>query len=97
MPQILLEMASRSIPIVASGVGGISELVTSDTGWRVDAVTDPKAYAEALMDVIENASAVQEKRKAMKRLLKDQHTWDRFKQSLKLAGIIEDEKSDVIL
>ncbi len=49
MPNVLLEAAAAGLPLVASGVGGVAELVKQgETGWLVDPADDVEAYVEAL-------------------------------------------------
>ena len=46
--------ASRT-PVVASNVGGVSELVTAgETGWLAP-IGDSNAYAESLIEILHNA------------------------------------------
>ena len=48
MPSVLIEMASRNIPVVASEVGGVGELITEETGWPIREIDDVDAYVSAL-------------------------------------------------
>src|SRR5690606_8663252 len=48
IPNVLLEGAAAGLPIVASDVGGIGELVDHRTGWLVAEADDPVPYVEAL-------------------------------------------------
>lgn len=54
MPSVLIEMASRNIPIVASNVGGVAELINADMGWLVDDADNVNAYVEALEELLQN-------------------------------------------
>lgn len=44
LPNVLLEAASHLIPIIAPNVGGVSELITRDTGYLVDQFDDITSY-----------------------------------------------------
>lgn len=48
LPTILIELAALGMPITASAVGGVPELVDDRTGWPVRDVDDPAAYVAAL-------------------------------------------------
>ena len=48
MPTILVELAFLGIAIVASAVGGVPELIDSDTGWPVERIDDVEAYVQAV-------------------------------------------------
>lgn len=54
LPIILIDVASRGIPIVASAVGGVSDLITTDTGWPVDEYANPDAYCNAIETLLGN-------------------------------------------
>jgi glycosyltransferase involved in cell wall biosynthesis len=50
MPLVVLEAMAAGIPVVASRVSGIPEVVDDETGWLVPA-EDPAALAAALAAV----------------------------------------------
>jgi glycosyltransferase involved in cell wall biosynthesis len=52
LPTILIEIARRGVPIVASAVGGVPELIDESTGWPVREVNDSSAYVEAINDAL---------------------------------------------
>jgi glycosyltransferase involved in cell wall biosynthesis len=54
LPTILIECAALGMPIVASAVGGVPELVTPETGWLVQEADDVSAYVEAIKDMLSN-------------------------------------------
>lgn len=52
MPNALMEAMAAGLPVVASDVDGVRELIRQgETGWRVPA-GDPQAMAEALLSVL---------------------------------------------
>ena len=54
MPTTLISAAAAGIPIIASDVGGVSELVDDETGWLVRDHTDPSGYLKALDEIRSN-------------------------------------------
>lgn len=52
VPQLLLEVAMTGIPIVASVVGGVGELVHEDDAWPIHDLDEPAAYAEAIRAIL---------------------------------------------
>lgn len=52
LPTILIECAALGMPIVASAVGGVPELIDEETGWPVNSPNDPNAYVTALRDML---------------------------------------------
>lgn len=54
-PNVILEAMAAGVPIVATNVGGVPEIVTHDeTGWLVSA-RDPAAMAEAIGTLLRDA------------------------------------------
>ncbi len=48
MPITIIELAIRGVPIVASAVGGVPELIQPDTGWPLPADSGAEDYVAAL-------------------------------------------------
>lgn len=60
VPQAMAEASSVGLPIVATAVGGVPEIVSRENGRLVHSVSDPAEYAKAireLLDPAENARA----------------------------------------
>lgn len=54
MPTILIELAIRGVPLVASQVGGVPELADEDTSFPVFGVGDPNEYVLAIRYALEH-------------------------------------------
>jgi len=55
VPQLLLEVAMTGIPVVASVVGGVGELVPEGEAWPIHGphdVDDPSSYAAAIREIL---------------------------------------------
>lgn len=78
LPNILLEAGSYMIPVIAPKVGGISELVTQETGYLIDDFTSVHDYVKALQFVIKNASDAHLKAQAMYKHLSELYSQNAF-------------------
>lgn len=61
LPIILIDVASRGIPIVASAVGGVGDLITPQTGWPIDDYANPDAYCKAISTLLSDYPSAIEK------------------------------------
>ncbi|MDO4780923.1 MAG: glycosyltransferase [Candidatus Saccharibacteria bacterium] len=78
IPNILLEISKTGLPIIASDVGGISELVINEkTGILVD-MDDINGYVSALKSIKENPKKAQKMAEKSQKLLQEQHSWQKF-------------------
>ena len=82
LPLTLADTAMTGIPIVASGVGGIPELVTAETGWCIKhyEVSDP--YLAALREIKDNPVLAAQKGDAMRKHVLDTHSWSQYFSAL---------------
>jgi glycosyltransferase involved in cell wall biosynthesis len=48
IPTILIELAALGVPIVASAVGGVPEVIDETTGWPLDETATAEDYARAI-------------------------------------------------
>jgi len=53
-PNMLIEVGSLGMPIVASAVGRIPELISNSNGWLVRDFDDPESYVVQLNDMLSN-------------------------------------------
>jgi len=58
---VLIEVGSRAVPIVASDVGGVSDLIDDQTGWPIKDYANPESYCDAINAVIADYPAALEK------------------------------------
>jgi len=57
IPTILIELAARGLPIVASQVGGIGELINKKTGWPVVDIENTSLYVQAISEILQDYTA----------------------------------------
>ncbi|MDM0045148.1 glycosyltransferase [Variovorax dokdonensis] len=86
MPTVLINAAAANLPIVASSVGGVSELVTNETGWPIEEIENEAQYCNALNEVLENSNLVATRLFHMRKLIQTQRSWDSFVSALTLPG-----------
>lgn len=53
MPTILIELAAMGVPMVASAVGGVPELIDDTTGWPLDENATAEDYAQAVEAMVD--------------------------------------------
>jgi glycosyltransferase involved in cell wall biosynthesis len=91
LPIILIDVASRGIPIVASEVGGISDLISSRTAWPIKDYANPDAYCDAISDVLDNYSVALEKASKCSDHAKELCSQQRYFANLRSA-VLDSEK-----
>lgn len=82
MPRTLVSAGATGIPVVASDVGGISELVDEGTGWPVRDINDAPSYVNALMQIREAPAEADRRRERLMRRIKRFHNEQDFRDSL---------------
>jgi glycosyltransferase involved in cell wall biosynthesis len=85
LPLTLADLAGMGIPVVASAVGGIPDLVRPDTGWLIEAYTEPESYILALNEICENPRESASRSEKMIELVKSEHSWHQFVKSLQVS------------
>jgi glycosyltransferase involved in cell wall biosynthesis len=86
LPTILIECAAFGMPIVASAVGGVPELIDEDTGWPVYEVNNIDKYVEALGDMLKSDAARIDRAISLQKRVKDNHQFRSYQP--KLSSII---------
>jgi len=57
IPTILIELAALGVPIVASAVGGVPELIDETTGWPMDAEATVTEYVDTIQAMLDDPEA----------------------------------------
>ncbi|MEI2302401.1 glycosyltransferase family 4 protein [Ensifer sp. MJa1] len=78
LPTTVIHVGATELPIVASGVGGIQELIHEETGWRIDSTDDETMYAEALREIWVNKAGAERRAQRLRQLVVEQHSWSGF-------------------
>jgi len=82
LPLILAEIAASGIPIVASNVGGIPDLLSTDTGWPIEDYKSAEPYVAALREIRSDYAAARARGAAMSAQIRSDHSADRYEADL---------------
>lgn len=82
LPFVLLQATAANLPIVSSNVGGISDLVTIDSGFPVEDFEEVSTYVSNLRDLYRNSEEGQKRLNCARQILLQRHTWDAFASSV---------------
>ncbi|WP_233234459.1 glycosyltransferase family 4 protein [Bordetella sp. LUAb4] len=85
MPTILIDLAAAGLPIVASSVGGVPELIDDDSGWLITDTDNEIAYADAIKDAIGSGAHVRGKIDRMVSKLCNERSWQAFSEAAAIA------------
>ena len=77
-PAMLIEVAMKGMPVVASAVGGVPEVINDDTGWLIESIDDIEAYVAALQEAIENPKLGVKKAFNLQQLYRSRHSREKF-------------------
>jgi glycosyltransferase involved in cell wall biosynthesis len=82
MPTTLINLATLRIPIVASAVGGVRELVNDETGWPIDDYDNPEPYERAISEIASNPQATSSRVNSMYKHVQARHSWESYTKAL---------------
>jgi glycosyltransferase involved in cell wall biosynthesis len=82
MPNVLLEAAYLGMPIVATNVGGVGDLITPETGFLISAEQGGEAYATAIRALWGSPSVGKEKATALVRKVFEHHSAEGMSKAL---------------
>lgn len=93
LPNILLEAISLGYPVIASNVGGVSELIIDgDTGFLVEPYDDTDRFVHCLRRIFDDRSISDTMVKNAQALVSERHSWEAFQESLtKIPGYIDEQ------
>ena len=88
LPNVLIEACAVALPIVASNVGGIKELINDETGYLIDNIESIAEYSTALNNIVSNPNEATRRGKNAYELIKSRHTFENMEQSLIKTGYL---------
>jgi glycosyltransferase involved in cell wall biosynthesis len=74
VPSLLLEVAMTEVPIVASRVGGVGELLSDEDSWPVADWQNAEAYKKALREILADPTEARRRSHALRERLERQRT-----------------------
>lgn len=81
-PTMVIAAALASIPVVASCVGGVGDIVTEKHGYPVSNIEDISSYVEKINQVLSNADTAEEKAIFAREYVLNNHSNSVFAKSL---------------
>lgn len=95
MPNILIEVGALGIPVIAPTVGGVGELVSSETGYPLPERPSVDDYEEALRAVSKDPQEAIARAERMLDLVLARHGWNSFVEAVKrVPGYVERQPID---
>ncbi len=82
MPTTLIELGAMGMPIVASAVGGVPELIDGATGWPVTPFDDVSGYVGSLREMADNPAERRARGAALQARVQRDYTFDGYRAAL---------------
>lgn len=93
MPNILLEVGSLGLPVIAPTVGGVGELISTYTGYPLSERPNVAEYINALERVRSDPGEAAQKARTLIHLIERRHSWEAFTSDVhKIPGYIENNQ-----
>lgn len=78
MPNVVLEVLSSGLAVIAPDVGGIKDVIPPDSGFLVEQHDDVDGYVAAIRSSIQHPERIEAERNERMRQLRDRHSLKRF-------------------
>jgi len=81
-PSVLCEAAAHGVPVVAADVGGISSIVTNQTGRVMSLQSTPEDYAAAVMELVSDPDRYREMIRSSRQRFDEVLNWNTWAESV---------------
>lgn len=85
LPTILLDAAAAGIPIIAPDVGGIGELINSETGWLVSCFDDIDAFSVNMENALADPKEAKHRVAKLKDKIAREHNYNLYVSKIRHA------------
>ncbi len=85
LPTILIECAAMGVPITASAVGGVPELIDTTTGWPVEDANSVQAYVTAIREMLNDDTDKLTRTRALQDRIRTRHAMETYKASIQTS------------
>ncbi len=82
MPTTIIELGAMGMPIIASAVGGVPELLDAGTGWLVDPFDDVDGFVASLREMARNPAERSARGRALQGRVRRNYTMAGYKAAL---------------
>jgi glycosyltransferase involved in cell wall biosynthesis len=89
LPTILIELGALGVPIVASAVGGVPELIDENTGWLVAHDADVGEYVAAIREMLSEPNDKVERARKLSRRVANRHNEKVYSRKLQEVISVE--------
>ena len=83
IPNILLEMISNGLLVIAPNIGGISELINEKTGILIEKNDDVKSYVQAINHLVSDYKSYLHRVTEAQKLIKKRHSFENLVKQLR--------------
>lgn len=82
MPDPLIDASYLGYPVIASNVGGVGELINSETGWPIDKFAPATVYVDALKQIFNNHDEANKRTERLIKLVHSRHNINAYLKAL---------------
>lgn len=93
VPSLLLEVAMTEVPLVASRVGGVGEVLSPEDAWPVTDWENPDAYEKALREIFSDPQEARRRSHALRERLKRERSQSEYGDHAARVLLSRDEVS----
>jgi glycosyltransferase involved in cell wall biosynthesis len=98
LPNILSEAGASGLPVIASDVGGVAELIHhGETGFLASPYDNPEPYRSALLNLLTGRVDPEQLNRRMLQALAERHSWEAFIARLRtIPGYVASEGEGMV-